>query len=128
MDNAEWLKPGIHVVGIGPAVVGTVGFTWADWTTGKTAHARTMTMSHDDVAAAMVPICLGTARTDPDRAAQLAVIRDESNYQRRDLFMGAVWASRPGAASPDGGNSQARLVSLGVDALPERPVFRAYKG
>ena len=121
MKTPEWLKPGIYGAVIGAAFVGIVGFTWGGWVTGGTAHDRAMAMSHDDVVAAMAPVCLAIAQTDPARAAKLAVIRDTRKYQRRDVLMEAGWATMPGADAPDRDIAQACLASLDVDASPERP-------
>ena len=87
-----------------------------------------MAMSHDDVVAAMVPICLNMAQTDPDRSAKLAVIRDTQTYQRRNALMEAGWATVPGAEAPDRDIAQACLASLDVDASPERPEAAADEG
>ena len=128
MNTPEWLKPGIYGAVIGAAVVGIVGFTWGGWVTGGTAHDRAMAMSHDDVVAAMVPVCLDMARADPERAAKLAAIREVSTYQRRDALMDAGWATVPGADAPDRDIAQACLTSLDVDASPKRPEAEADKG
>lgn len=121
MNTPEWLKPGIYGVLIGAAAVGIVGFTWGGWVTGGTAHDRAMALSHDDVVAAMVPVCLDMARTDPERASKLAAIRETSRYQRRDALMEAGWATVPGAEAPDRDIAQACLASLDVDEIPEQP-------
>lgn len=119
MNTPEWLKPGIYGAVIGAAVVGIVGFSWGGWVTGGTAHDRAMEMAHDDVVAAMVPVCLDMAGADPDRVAKLAVIRDTKTYQRRDALMEAGWATVPGAEAPDRDIAQACLASLDVDASLE---------
>ncbi len=121
MNTPEWLKPGIYGAAIGAVFVGVVGFTWGGWVTGGTANDRAMAMSHDDVVAAMVPVCLDMARTDPDRAAKIATIRDASTFQRRDALMEAGWATVPGADSPDRDIARACLASLDVDSRPEIP-------
>jgi hypothetical protein len=128
MNTPEWLKPGIYGALIGAAGVGIGGFTWGGWVTGGTAHDRAMAMSRDDVVAAMVPVCLDMAQTDPNRAAKLAGIRDAQTYQRRDALMGAGWATVPGAEAPDRDIAQACLASLDVDASPERPEAAADEG
>jgi len=128
MNTPEWLKPGIYGAVIGAAVVGVGGFTWGGWVTGRTAHDRAMAMSRDDVVAAMVPVCLDMAQTDPDRAAKLAVIRGTHTYPRRNALMEAGWATVPGAEAPDRDIAQACLASLDVDASPERPEAAADEG
>lgn len=121
MNIPEWFKPGIYGAAIGAAALGIVGFTWGGWVTGGTAQDRAMATSHDAVVAAMVPVCLDMVRTDPERAAKLAAIRDASTYQRRDALMKAGWATMPGAESPDRDIAQACLASLDVDAMAEQP-------
>lgn len=121
MNTPEWFEPGIYGAAIGAAVLGIVGFTWGGWVTGGTAQDRAMAMAHDDVVAAMVPVCVDMARTDPERAAKLAVIRDTQTYQRRNALMEAGWATMPGAESPDRDIAQACLASLDVDAMAEQP-------
>ena len=120
MNTPEWLKPGIYGAVIGAAVVGIGGFTWGGWVTGGTAHDRAMAMSRGDVVAAMVPVCLDIARTDPDRTAKLATIRDAQTFRRRDALMETGWATVPGAEAPDRDIAQACLASLDVDAMPEQ--------
>lgn len=121
MNIPEWIKPGIYGAVIGAAIVGIGGFTWGGWVTGGTAHDRAMEMSHDDVVAAMVPVCLDMAAADPDRTAKLAVIRGTVSYQRRGALMEAGWATVPGTETPDRDIAQACLASLDVDASAESP-------
>jgi hypothetical protein len=121
MTTPEWLKPGIYGALIGAACVSIAGFTWGGWVTGGTARDSAMALSHDDVVAAMVPVCLDMARTDPDRAQKLATIRAATTYQRRDALMEAGWATVPGAEAPNRDIAQACLASLDVDALPDSP-------
>jgi len=121
MNTPEWLKPGIYGALIGAAVVGFGGFSWAGWVTDATAQDRAMEMSHDEVVAAMVPVCLDIAQADPDRMAKLAVIRDAETYRRRDALMDAGWATVPGLEAPDRDIAQACLASLDVDAVPASP-------
>ncbi|WP_238368675.1 hypothetical protein [Mesobacterium pallidum] len=128
MNTPEWLKPGLYGAAIGAIVVAIGGFTWGGWVTGGTAQDRAMTMSHDDVVAAMVPVCLDMAQSDPDRLAKLATIRDASRYQRRDALIEAGWATVPGAESPDRDIAQACLASLDVDSMPEQPVATVDEG
>ncbi len=129
MNTPEWIKPGIYGAVIGAAIVGIVGFTWGGWVTGGTAQDRAMAMSHDDVIAAMVPVCLDMARSDPDRLAKLAAIQHASStYQRRDALMEAGWATVPGTESPDRDIAQACLASLDIDSLPQRPETAADQG
>ncbi|MCM2561275.1 hypothetical protein M8756_00515 [Lutimaribacter sp. EGI FJ00015] len=112
MNTPEWLAPGIYGALIGAAFVGIVGFTWGGWVTGSTAHDRAMSMSHDDVVASMVPVCLDMARSDPARAEKLETIRAVSAYKRRDALMEAGWATMPGSDAPDRDIARACLQEL----------------
>ena len=119
MNTPEWLKPSIYGAVIGAALVGVVGFTWGGWVTGGTAKDRAMAMSHEDVVASMVPVCLEMAQSDPARAEKLETIRAASTYQRRDALMEAGWATVPGTDAPNRNIAQACLAALDVDSLPE---------
>ena len=121
MNTPEWLRPGIYGAAIGAVFVGVVGFSWGGWVTGGTARDSAMAMSQKDVVAAMVPVCLDMAKTDPERVQKLAAIRAATTNKRRDALMEAGWATVPGAESPNRDIAQACLASLDVDALPERP-------
>ncbi len=121
MTTPEWLRPGIYGAIIGAVTVSIAGFTWGGWVTGGSARDNAMAMSHDNLVAAMVPICLDMAQTDPQRFAKLATIRAAKTYKRRDALMEAGWATVPGAESPNRDIAQACLASLDVDAMPESP-------
>ena len=112
MKIPVWLKPGIYGAITGAVLTAVVGFTWGGWVTGNNADKMAMTMAHDDVIAALVPVCVDMARTDPSRAEKLATIRTASTYQRRDAVMAAGWATMPGAETPDRDLAQACLTAL----------------
>jgi hypothetical protein len=112
MNAPEWLKPGVYGALIGAVLVGVTGFTWGGWVTGGTSKQRALTMSRTEVVAAMVPVCLDTASTDPERASKLESIRAASSYQRRDALMAAGWATVPRAEAPDRDIAQACLTAL----------------
>ncbi len=120
MNTPEWLKPGIYGAVIGAVFVGVVGFPWGGWVTSGTANDRAMAMSRDDVVAAMVPVCLDMAQSDPARAEKLETIRAASAYQRRDAVMAAGWATVPGADAPDRDIAQAGIVR-GMNLRPTPP-------
>ncbi len=121
MNTPEWLKPAAYGAIIGAIAFGIVGFTWGGWVTGGTANDRAMAMSHDDVVAAMVPVCVGIAEADPKRAAKLETIRAAATYKRRDALMDAGWATMPGSETPSRDIANACLVSLDVDGPTAAP-------
>ncbi len=112
MKSPLWFKPGIYGALIGAVSVGIIGFTWGGWVTGGTAETRAAARAHDGVVAAMVPVCLDIARTDPEHSTKLEAIRAASSYQRRDAVMDAGWATIPGTEQPDRDIAQACLSAL----------------
>lgn len=118
MKTPEWVKPGGYGALIGAAFVAIAGFSWGGWVTGATAQERALALSRDSVVTAMVPVCLGMAQADPDRADKLAGIREARVYQRRDAVMETGWATMPGTDAPNRNLAQACLAALDVDAAP----------
>lgn len=116
MTTPEWLKPGLYGALIGAVFVSFVGFSWGGWVTGGGANKMASAMAHDEVIAALVPVCHEIARTDPDRIAQLATIQAASTFQRRDAVMAAGWATVPGADAPNRDLARACIEGLELDA------------
>jgi hypothetical protein len=116
MTTPEWLKPGVYGAVIGAVIFSLVGFSWGGWMTGSGANKMASSMADDEVIAALVPVCLDLARTDPDRIGQLATIRAASTYQRRDAVMDAGWATVPGSEAPNRDLAQACLTALEINA------------
>ena len=116
MTTPEWLKPGIYGALIGAVFVGVVGFSWGGWMTGGSANKMASAMAHDNVIAALLPVCVDMSRTDTDRVAKLATIREAATYRRRDAVMAAGWATVPGSEAPNRDLAQACLAALEADA------------
>lgn len=116
MNTPEWLKPGIYGALVGAIIVGVVGFSWGGWVTSGGANKMASAMAHDNVIAALLPVCLDMSRTDTDRVAKLETIREASTYQRRDAVMKAGWATMPGSESPNRDLAQACMSALELDA------------
>ena len=116
MTAPEWLKPGIYGALLGAAFVGIVGFSWGGWMTGGSANKMASEMAHEDVIAALVPICVDMSKTDLERIAKLAAIRDATSYKRRDAVMQAGWATIPGSDAPNRDLAQACIKGLDLDA------------
>ncbi len=116
MNTPEWLKPGIYGAVVGAVFVGVVGFSWGGWVTGGGANKMANSMAHDNVIAALLPVCLDMSRTDTDRVAKLATIREASSYKQRDAVMDAGWATMPGSEAPDRDLAQACVDVLELGA------------
>lgn len=114
MTTPEWLRPGLYGAATGAIILAVIGFTWGGWVTGGTANDRAMAMAHDKVVAAMVPVCLDMARSDPARTDKLTTIRAAATHQRRDAVMAAGWATMPGTDAPDRDIALACLAALEI--------------
>lgn len=112
MTTPEWLKPGIYGAVIGAVIVSVIGFSWGGWETAAGANAMATTQSHDDVVAALVPLCLHMSRTDPDRTAKLAAIKAASTYDRQDALIKTGWATVPGSSTPNSDLARACVAAL----------------
>ena len=84
--------------------------------TGGGADKMASARSHDEVIAALVPVCVDMSRTDTDRIAKLATIREASTYQRRDALMQAGWATVPGSETPNRDLAGACVAALDLNA------------
>ena len=116
MTTPEWLKPGVYGAVIGAVAVMIVGFSWGGWMTGGGANELAADRAHDEVIAALVPLCLQITQNDPDRTAKMATITEATTYQRRDAVMAAGWARVPGADAPNRDLAQACMVGLDLEA------------
>ena len=116
MTTPEWLKPGIYGALSGAVIVAIVGFSWGGWVTGSGAKKMASEMAEDRVIAALVPLCLDMSRTDSERAAKLATIREASSFRRRDAVMEAGWATIPGADGPNRELAQACIEGLELES------------
>lgn len=116
MTTPEWLKPGVYGAGIGAVAVMIVGFSWGGWMTGGGANELAADRAHDEVIAALVPLCLRISQDDPDRSAKMATITEAATYQRRDAVMEAGWATVPGADAPNRDLAQACIEVLDLEA------------
>jgi len=112
MDTPEWLKPGAYGAVVGAIVISTIGFGWGGWVTGGSADKMADMKAHDEVIAALVPVCVESARTDINRAQKLETIRAASSFKQRDVVMEVGWATVPGAEKPNRDLAQACLTAL----------------
>lgn len=115
MNFPEWIKPGAYGVLIGAAAVTILGFSWGGWVTQRAAGEMADEMAQDAMIAALVPVCVEMARTDPNRTEQMAIIQAASTFQRRDAVMAAGWATLPGSESANRDLALACVAGLDLD-------------
>ena len=84
--------------------------------TGNNAERMASSMAQEEVIAALVPLCLDMSRTDNDRIAKLATIREASSFKRRDAVMETGWTTMPGSNGPNRDLAQACIEGLNLDA------------
>ncbi|WP_318527458.1 hypothetical protein [Roseobacter sinensis] len=83
--------------------------------TGSSAETMASEMAEDRVIAAFVSFCLDMSRTDNERIAKLATIREASSFERRDAVMETGCATMPGSAGPNRELAQASMEGLDLD-------------
>ena len=97
-------------------MAGIVGFSWGGWQTGSKAQKMASELAEDRVIAALVPFCLDMSRTDGERIAKLATIREASSFKRREAIMETGWTTMPGADGPNRELALACIEGLDLDA------------
>ena len=112
MNTPEWLVPGLAGAALGGAIVAVAGFAALGWMTSGQVDRMAQGMATERVMATMVPICVERSRTDPERIAHLATIRQASGTGRRDALMATGWATMPGSTAPDRALAAACLTAL----------------
>jgi dienelactone hydrolase len=116
MKTPEWFSPGAYGFMAGAVFVAVVGFSWGGWMTGSSANKLATALAQSEVTAALVPVCLERALSDPDRAAKLDTISKAATYKRPEAVMAAGWATVPGATEPD--QALAAACIPGLDLAP----------
>jgi hypothetical protein len=117
MADRDWIKPTLWGALGGAVLTMIVGFSWGGWVTGGSAQAMATAEARTATIAALVPVCLEMARTDPDRAAKITAISEAPTHQRRQLVIDAGWATAPGAETPNRDLAQACMGSLDLTAV-----------
>ncbi len=115
MTFPEWTKPSAYGALAGAIAITIVGFTWGGWTTAGSAQEMAQAQSTEDVAMAMVPVCLNASEVDPDRVAKLATLRDSSTFRRNGAMMATGWATFPGTEEPSRALATACAERLNLD-------------
>ena len=115
MTFPEWTKPGIYGALGGAIAITILGFSWGGWTTSGTAQQMAEDLADEEVALAMVPVCLEMSAADPDRAEKLAVLQEASRFSRSAALMETGWATQPGADRPSRDLADACIDGLNLD-------------
>lgn len=102
MRSPQWLKPGILGAIVGGVVTMVSGFSAGGWYLSSSAEKMADTRSEVAVIDALVPVCIGNAKADPETVGKLndfAAIK--SSYDQRDFVMKAGWATMPATDTPN---------------------------
>jgi hypothetical protein len=102
MQKLTWLKPAIIGAVFGGIVTALVGFNYGGWVSGSSAERMANQQSVAAVTAALLPVCVGQSKADPEATAKTAQLGALSSwYERRDFVMKTGWATMPAAQSPN---------------------------
>jgi hypothetical protein len=85
-----------------------VGFSYGGWMLGSSAETLAQQRSATAVTAALVPVCVGQSKADPEFAGKLTQLKTlTSTYQQREFIMDAGWATVPAADKPNSALAEA---------------------
>jgi len=113
MEAPTWLKPAITGAIVGAIATMFVGFTQGGWMLGSSAERMAEQRSAAAVIKALVPVCIGQSKADPEATAKLAQLRAlTSSYEQRDFVMKSGWATVPAAESPNSDLAEACVEVL----------------
>jgi hypothetical protein len=98
MAAPSWTKPAIMGGIVGAICLGVVGFAGAGWVTESKARTMSADRSAADVVAALLPICLHQAATDPRYDARLVSLKGKQQaFQQTQSVEEWGWATMPGS-------------------------------
>jgi hypothetical protein len=100
-----------------------IGFTWGGWVTGGSASDRAKTAAEDAVASLAADICYNNFMADPQVAANLKALKDESSYARDGYVEDGGWVTLGGRDKPVNG-----AADLCADKLAEAEIPVAAAG
>lgn len=84
------LKPAAWGAVGGAVAAIVVGFAWGGWVTGGAAGRMVATGAELAIVQAFTPLCVAKAEQEP---AQLALLKAESRWQRREFVIKAGWVA-----------------------------------
>ncbi len=113
MQNQKLILSSIVGAVVGIAVV--VGYAMAGgWMSPAAADKMASEQASAAVVAALTPICVAQAKSDPDIDAKLAELKASGWYGRPDLVMQDGWATMPGTTTPNAAVADACAGQLGI--------------
>ena len=102
MEAPIWLKPAILGGVVGAIATMVVGFNQGGWMLGSSAERMAQERSAAAVTEALVPVCIGQSKADPEVAVKLAQLRAlSSSYEQRQFVEKSGWATMPAAGTPN---------------------------
>jgi len=102
MEAPTWLRPAILGGIVGAIATVFVGFNQGGWMLGGSADRMAEQRSVAAVTQALIPVCIGQSKADPEAAAKLKQFCAlETSYQRHEFVMKSGWATMPAAESPN---------------------------
>jgi hypothetical protein len=108
MEAPAWLKPAISGGLVGAVATMVVGFSYGGWMLGSSAETLAERRSATAVTEALVPVCIGQSKTDPEAAGKLAALKAlTSSYDQREFVMKSGWATIPASDAPNGDLAEA---------------------
>ena len=108
MEAPAWLKPAISGGLVGAVATMVVGFSYGGWMLGSSAETLAERRSATAVTEALVPVCIGQSKTDPEAAGKLAALKAlTSSYDQREFVMKSGWATIAASDAPNGDLAEA---------------------
>src|SRR4029078_6854352 len=102
MEAPIWLKPAILGGVAGAIATIAVGFNQGGWMLSGSAEKMAQERSAAAVPEAVVPVCIGQSKADPEVTMKLAQLKAlSSSYEQREFVMKSGWATIPAAGGPN---------------------------
>jgi len=102
MEAPIWLKPAILGGVAGAIATIAVGFNQGGWMLSGSAEKMAQARSAAAVTEALVPVCIGQSKADPEVTMKLAQLKAlSSSYEQREFVMKSGWATIPAAGAPN---------------------------
>ena len=108
MEAPVWLKPAITGGLVGAVATMIAGFSYGGWMLGSSAEKMAEQRSTAAVTEALVPVCIGQSKADPEVTMKLAQLKALStSYEQREFVMKSGWATISASDAPNGDLAEA---------------------